>query len=102
MNDDNWTTDIDMVEGETQGILEAQITYRKTNEFADEFKLRLNHAWAMSAGLKEGVAYVGDANWDTHLTTSNNNIKLAEAGVYTLTFNPTDWVFTATKTADLE
>ena len=31
-----------------------------------------------------------------------NNIKLAEAGVYTLTFNPTDWVFTATKTADLE
>ena len=45
---------------------------------------------------------MGDANWDTHLTTSNNNIKLAEAGVYTLTFNPTDWVFTATKTADLE
>ena len=101
LNDDNWTTDIDMMEGETEGILEAQITYRKGETITDEFKLRLNHDWTMSAGLKDGVAYVGDANWDTYLTTSNNNIKLAEAGVYTLTFNPTNWVFTATKTADL-
>ena len=93
----NWDTDIVMAEGATPGILEAEITYNA----GEEFKLRKAASWDLSAGLKDGVAYVGDANWDTYLTTSNNNIKLAEAGVYTLTFNPVNWVFTATKTAEL-
>ena len=93
----NWDADFVMEEGETPGILEAEITYKA----GEEFKLRKAAAWDISAGLKDGVATVGDAAWDGYLTTSDNNIKLAAAGVYTLTFNPATWAFTATKTGDV-
>lgn len=91
-----WENDLVMVEGSTPGILEAVITYKEN----DEFKLRKAASWAVSAGLKNDVAYVGDANWDGHLDATPNNIKLQSAGVYTLTFNPENWIFTATKTGD--
>ena len=92
-----WDNDLVMVEGSTPGILEAIINYHD----GDEFKLRLNGSWDISAGLKDGVAYVGDSNWDGHLDSTSNNIKLQSAGVYDLTFNPVGWVFTATRTGDL-
>lgn len=98
IQDTNWDTDFVMTEGATPGILEASITYKA----GQEFKLRKAAGWDISAGLKDGVTTVGDDAWDGHLTTSDHNIKLAEAGVYTLTFNPVDWAFTATKTADVE
>lgn len=94
----DWNTDIPLTEGETAGILEASITYKTT----DAFKLRANGSWDVNAGMKSGVAYVGDDNWDTYLTQDGANIKLAAAGVYTITFNPETWVFTATKTGDVE
>ena len=93
----SWDTDIVMAEGTTPGVLEAEITYKA----GEEFKLRKAASWDVSAGLKDGVTTVGDDAWDGFLTTSDHNIKLAAAGVYTLTFNPTTWAFTATKTADL-
>ena len=93
----DWDNDIALAEGETAGILEASITYKAT----DAFKLRANGSWDVNAGLKEGVEYVGDEKWDTFLMQDGSNIKLAAAGVYTITFNPETWVFTATKTADL-
>lgn len=95
----NWDTDFVMAEGATPGILEAEITYQEN----EEFKLRKAASWDLSAGLKAGVAYVGDDAWnaDPYLDKTDNNIKLAAPGVYKLTFNPTNWAFTATKTADL-
>lgn len=92
----NWDTDIVMTEGATPGVLEAEITYKA----GEEFKLRKAASWDLSAGLKDGVATVGDEAWDGFLTTSDNNIKLAAAGVYTITFNPITWAFTATKTGE--
>ena len=93
-----WGNDIVMVEGATPGVLEANITYRSNNEF----KLRKAFSWTVSAGLKEGVAYVGATNWDGHLDATDNNIKLAAEGEYKITFNPEGWIFTATKTGDVE
>lgn len=94
----NWDTDIVMAEGATPGVLEAEITYKA----GEEFKLRKAAAWDLSAGLKAGVSYVGDDAWnaDPYLDKTDNNIKLAAAGVYTITFNPTTWAFTATKTGE--
>ena len=89
-----WDTDFVMVEGETPGILEAEITYQAD----EEFKLRKAGSWDLSAGLKDGVGVIGDDAWnaDPHLDQTSNNIKLSAAGVYKLTFNPADWSFTAT------
>ena len=92
-----WENDLIMVEGATPGVLEATINYHD----GDEFKLRLNGNWTVSAGLKDGVEYVGDSNWDGHLDSTSNNIKLQTAGVYDITFKPEGWVFTATRTGDL-
>ena len=83
-------------EGAEDEVWEADITYAE----GDEFKLRKNNSWDVSAGLKDGVSCVGDSNWDGHLAETSNNIKLLEAGQYKLTFNPEGWVFTATKTGD--
>lgn len=89
-----WDNDLVMVEGSTPGVVEATITYG----VGDEFKLRYQRSWALSAGLKDGVSFVGDSAWDGFLDTTNNNIKLLDAGEYKLTFNTESWVFTATKT----
>ena len=97
LQDTNWDTDFVMAEGTTPGVLELEITYKA----GDEFKLRKAASWEGSAGLKAGVTTVGDDAWDGFLTTSDNNIKLAAAGVYKLTFNPVTWAFTATKTGDV-
>jgi len=90
-----WENDLVMTEGAT-GVLEATITYA----LMDEFKLRLERSWTVSAGLKDGVDYVGGTNWDGHLDTTSNNIRLQEAGQYKLTFKPEDWAFTAIKIGD--
>lgn len=94
-----WDTDFVMEEGETPGLLEAEITYKA----GEEFKLRKAASWDTSAGLKAGVAYVGDDAWnaDPYLDKTDNNIKLNGAGVYKLTFNPANWAFTATKTGEV-
>lgn len=89
-----WGNDLVMVEGSTPGVLEASITYN----VGDEFKLRYQRSWELSAGMKDGVSYVGDSAWDGFLDTTSNNIKLLDAGQYTITFNPESWVFSATKT----
>ena len=92
-----WDVDLPLVEGATPGILEATITYA----LMDEFKLRLERSWTVSAGLKDGVDYVGGTNWDGHLAETSNNIKLQEAGQYKITFAPDDeWKFTAIKIGD--
>ena len=93
----DWDTDIALAEGETAGILEASISYKAS----DKFKLRANGKWDVNAGLKEGVTKVGDDKWDGFLTQNGSDIQLEAAGVYTVTFNPETWAFTATKTADL-
>ena len=91
-----WENDLVMTEGAT-GVLEATITYA----LMDEFKLRLERSWTVSAGLKDGVDYVGGTNWDGHLAETSNNIKLQEAGQYKITFAPDDeWKFTAIKIGD--
>jgi len=97
INDGAWDNDIVLVEGTTPGILEATITYKAGNEF----KLRKAEDWTVSAGLKAGVAYVGDSSWDGFLDQTDNNIKLEAAGEYKITFNPETWAFTATKTGDV-
>ena len=98
IQDTAWDTDFVMVEGATPGVLEAEITYQA----GQEFKLRKAASWETSAGLKAGVAYVGDDAWnaDPYLDKTDNNIKLNGAGIYKLTFNPTTWAFTATKTGE--
>ena len=99
VNDTAWDTDFDMTFDANTGICTVTgISYKA----GDEFKLRKAHGWQVSAGLKEGVSTVGDAAWDGYLLGGSNiNIKLAEAGVYTLTFKPEDYTFTATKTGDV-
>ena len=87
-----WDNDLVLTEGETSGVLEATILYSE----GDEFKLRKAGNWAVSAGMKDGVSYVGDASWDGHLAETSNNIKLQSAGRYIITFRPEDWLFTAT------
>ena len=70
-------------------------------QLGDEFKLRKELDWNMNAGMKDGVACVGGDGWDGYLeANSANNIRLAAAGIYTLTFNPENYVFTATKTGN--
>ena len=92
----DWINDVDMTL--VNGLWTATgVVY----QVGDEFKLRKEHDWAVNAGLKEGVAYVGDQAWDGYLeANSDYNIKLAAAGTYTLTFNPENYLFTATKTGD--
>ena len=92
-----WGNDLVMEEGATPGVLEANITYKS----GDQFKLRKAFSWTESAGLKAGVAYIGDSAWDGHLDKTDNNIKLEAAGEYKITFKPADWTFTATKTGDV-
>lgn len=94
----DWGTDVDMTLENGLWTVSG-IAYQA----GDEFKLRKALDWAVSAGLKEGVSYVGDDIWDGYLeANSNSNIKLAAAGIYTLSFNPETYQFTATKTGDVE
>ena len=99
LNDTEWGTDYDMTYDATTGICTLTgVNYRAN----DEFKLRKAHGWDESAGVKEGVTIVGEGTWDGYLeANSTRNIKLAAAGVYTLTFKPEDYTFTATKTGDV-
>lgn len=99
VNDSDWSEDFDMTYDAATGI--CTITGVSYKAGINGFKLRKAHDWSVSAGLKDGVSTYGDAAWDGHLDQTNNNIKLAEAGVYTLTFKPEDYTFTATKTGDV-
>ena len=100
VNGTSWDTDFDMTYNASTGIF--TITGVNYNTGAG-FKLRKAHDWTVNAGMKPGVGYVGDTAWDGYLDGDSNqsqNIKLAEPGVYTLTFKPEDYTFTATKTGD--
>jgi len=92
----DWDNDVDMTL--VNGLWTATgVEYQA----GDEFKLRKEHDWSVNAGLKAGVSYVGDQAWDGYLeANSDYNIKLAAAGTYTLTFNPENYLFTASKTGD--
>lgn len=102
VNDTAWDTDFDMTFNATTGIF--TITGVQYKEGSMGFKLRKAHDWTVNAGMKPGVSYVGEAAWDGYLDGDSNqsqNIKLAAAGEYTLTFKPEDYTFTATKTGDV-
>ena len=99
VNDSDWSEDFDMTYDANTGICTITGVTFKTG--TNGFKLRKSHDWNVNAGLKEGVSTYGDAAWDGHLTQGGGNIQLSEAGVYTLTFKPEDYTFTATKTGDV-
>ena len=99
VNDSDWSEDFDMTYDAATGICTITGVNFKTG--TNGFKLRKAHDWNINAGLKEGVSTYGDAAWDGYLAQGGGNIQLAEAGVYTLTFKPEDYTFTATKTGDV-
>ena len=95
MNDDGWNTDIPMVL--TDGKWTATITYAA----GDEFKLRADGAWDLSAGIKstwENQVFVAGDNPDPYLEeNSPRNIKLEAAGEYKLEFEYPAYKFVVTK-----
>lgn len=99
VNGSNWDEDFPMTEN-ASGLLEASITYQAN----DVFKLRKALDWTVQAGMKANVGAVGDTNWDGFLdgnSATNRDIEFDAAGVYTITFNPETYAFTATKTGDV-
>ena len=98
VNDSAWDEDFDMTYDAATGTCTVTgINYKSGNNF----KLRKAHDWNVNAGLKYGVSTYGDAAWDGHLAEGGGNIILPEAGVYTFTFKPEGYIFTATKTGDV-
>ena len=95
MNGDEWKTDIPMVL--TDGKWTATITYAA----GDEFKLRADGAWDLSAGIKstwENQVFVAGENPDPYLEeNSPRNIKLEAAGEYKLEFEYPAYKFVVTK-----
>ncbi|MBQ7272069.1 MAG: fimbrillin family protein [Bacteroidales bacterium] len=95
MNGDEWKTDIPMVL--TDGKWTATITYAA----GDEFKLRADGAWDLSAGIKsswENQVFIAGENPDPYLEeNSPRNIKLEAAGEYKLEFEYPDYKFVVTK-----
>ncbi|MBR4735700.1 MAG: fimbrillin family protein [Bacteroidales bacterium] len=95
LNEDTWTTDIPMVL--TDGKWTATITYAA----GDEFKLRADGAWDLSAGIKsdwEGQVFIAGENPDPYLEeNSPRNIKLEAAGEYKLEFEYPAYKFVVTK-----
>lgn len=78
----NWSVDADMKfvnDGKGNWVL-------KTNLNTGEFKFRKNHDWGTNLGGSNGTLSLGGAN-----------IKVTEAGSYTITMNPTDLTFTIVK-----
>ncbi|MBQ9410942.1 MAG: hypothetical protein IJU21_04975, partial [Bacteroidales bacterium] len=67
----------------------------------DEFKLRADGAWDLSAGIKsdwEGQVFIAGENPDPYLEeNSPRNIKLEAAGEYKLEFEYPDYKFVVTK-----
>ena len=95
MNGDGWNTDIPMVL--TDGKWTATITYAA----GDEFKLRADGAWDLSAGIKsswENQVFIAGDNPDPYLEeNSPRNIKLEAAGEYKLEFEADTYHFVVTK-----
>lgn len=91
----DWETDIPMVL--TDGKWTATITYAA----GDEFKLRADGAWDLSAGIKsswDGQVFIAGDNPDPYLEeNSPRNIKLEAAGEYKLEFEYPDYKFVVTK-----
>ena len=100
VNDSSWGEDFFMTESATPGVLEASITFKTGNEF----KLRKEFDWTVQAGMKNSATAVNGEGWDGFLegdSSQSKNIVLAAPGVYTITFNPETYAFTATKTGDV-
>ena len=95
MNEDGWQTDIPMVL--TDGKWTATITYAA----GDEFKLRADGAWDLSAGIKstwENTVFIAGENPDPYLEeNSSRNIMLEAAGEYKLEFEYPAYKFVVTK-----
>lgn len=91
----DWETDIPMVL--TDGKWTATITYAA----GDEFKLRADGAWDLSAGIKsswENQVFIAGDNPDPYLEeNSPRNIKLEAAGEYKLEFEYPAYKFVVTK-----
>ena len=101
VNDSNWGEDFFMTESATPGVLEASVSFKTGNEF----KLRKEVDWTVQAGMKKSADAVNGEGWDGFLegdATQSKNIVLAAPGVYTITFNPVTYAFTATKTGDVD
>ena len=91
----DWETDIPMTLN--NGVWEATVTYAA----ADEFKLRADGAWDLSAGIKstwDGQVFIAGDNPDPYLEeNSPRNIKLEAAGEYKLEFEADTYHFVVTK-----
>ena len=97
---DDWAADIDLTET-SAGVWEGNIEYKG----GDEFKLRLDHAWDKSAGLKSGWSFYGLGAFDDGYLEENsptNIILKADAntdvadGTYHIEFHPADYRFIVT------
>ena len=97
---DEWNADIDLTET-SDGVWEGDIEYTA----GDNFKLRQDHAWDKSAGLKSGWSFYGLGEFaDGYLEeNSNTNIVLkadadtdVEDGTYHIEFHSADYRFIVT------
>jgi len=96
----DWDTDIDMTET-SAGVWEADIEYTA----GAEFKLRLDHAWDKSAGLKSGWSFYGLGAFDDGYLEENSSVNIVlkanadtdvEDGTYHIEFHSADYRFIVT------
>lgn len=96
----DWDTDIDMTET-SAGIWEADIAYTA----GAQFKLRQDHAWDKSAGLKSGWSFYGLGAFDDGYLEENSSVNIVlkanadtdvEDGTYHIEFHSADYRFIVT------
>ncbi len=92
---DGWAADIPMTQNE--GVWTATIDYTA----GQEFKLRADNDWALSAGIKsawDGQIFIAGNNPDPYLEeNSSRNIMLEATGQYKLEFEADTYHFVVTK-----
>ena len=97
---DDWAADIDLTET-SAGIWEADIAYTA----GAQFKLRQDHAWDKSAGLKSGWTFYGLGAFDDGYLEENSSVNIVlkadadtdvEDGTYHIEFHSADYRFIVT------